>query len=96
MAQALADVAASIVAREAANQNSRIRMLPAFQGSDSASFDRVTVSNVRMVAARRITELEHELKLIESSLDEWVREFADGLSQLIAMARREKNPIVFV
>lgn len=41
-------------------------------------------------------ELERELKLIESSADEWVREFADGLSELIAMARREKNPVVFV
>jgi len=41
-----------------------------------------------MVAARRIAELERELKLIESSPDEWVREFADGLSELIAMARR--------
>ncbi|TPN75951.1 hypothetical protein FJ987_23030 [Mesorhizobium sp. CU2] len=41
-------------------------------------------------------ELERELKLIESSPDEWVREFADCLSELIGMARREKNPIVFV
>ncbi|MBN9547684.1 MAG: hypothetical protein J0H31_02055 [Alphaproteobacteria bacterium] len=41
-------------------------------------------------------ELESELKLIESSSDPWVREFADGLSELIRMARREKNPIVFV
>ncbi|ESW62712.1 hypothetical protein X772_36800 [Mesorhizobium sp. LSJC280B00] len=41
-------------------------------------------------------ELERELRLIESSTDAWVREFADGLSELIRMARREKNPIVFV
>lgn len=40
-------------------------------------------------------ELERELKLIESSTDPWVREFADGLVELIGMARREKNPIVF-
>ena len=41
-------------------------------------------------------ELERELRLLESSTDAWVREFADGLSELIRMARREKNPIVFV
>jgi hypothetical protein len=41
-------------------------------------------------------ELERELKLIESSSDPYVQKFADGLSELIAMARREKNPIVFV
>ncbi|NUS18381.1 MAG: hypothetical protein HOQ25_01085 [Mesorhizobium sp.] len=41
-------------------------------------------------------ELEAELKLIESDPDPWVREFADGLAELIGMARREKNPIVFV
>jgi hypothetical protein len=41
-------------------------------------------------------ELEHDLKLIESSTDAWVREFADGLAELIGIARREKNPIVFV
>ncbi|MDX8527425.1 hypothetical protein RFM68_23265 [Mesorhizobium sp. MSK_1335] len=41
-------------------------------------------------------ELERELKLIESSPDAYVLEFADGLSELIRMARREKNPIVFV
>jgi hypothetical protein len=41
-------------------------------------------------------ELERELRLIESSTDAYVREFADGLSELIRMARREKNPIVFV
>ncbi|MCV3208110.1 hypothetical protein OHD62_15820 [Mesorhizobium sp. YC-39] len=41
-------------------------------------------------------ELERELTLIESSPDAWVREFADGLAKLIGMARREKNPIVFV
>jgi|GEM_PF-3245201 len=41
-------------------------------------------------------ELERELKLIETSPDEWVREFADGLAELIGMARGEKNPIVFV
>ena len=41
-------------------------------------------------------ELERELKLIESSSDPYVQEFADGLSELIAMARREKNPVVFV
>jgi hypothetical protein len=42
------------------------------------------------------SELERELKRIETSLDEWVREFADGLAELIGMARGEKNPIVFV
>ncbi|TGV08566.1 hypothetical protein EN816_33060 [Mesorhizobium sp. M8A.F.Ca.ET.173.01.1.1] len=41
-------------------------------------------------------ELERELRLITSSTDVWVREFADGLSELIGTARREKNPIVFV
>lgn len=41
-------------------------------------------------------ELEKELRLIESNPDAWVREFADGLSELIDIARREKNPIVFV
>jgi len=41
-------------------------------------------------------ELERELKLIESSSDPYVQEFANGLSELIAMARREKNPVVFV
>ncbi|TIT18023.1 MAG: hypothetical protein E5W70_30655 [Mesorhizobium sp.] len=41
-------------------------------------------------------ELERELRLLESSTDAWVREFADGLSESIRMARREKNPIVFV
>ncbi|ESZ37539.1 hypothetical protein [Mesorhizobium sp. L2C067A000] len=41
-------------------------------------------------------ELKRELRLIESSTDPWVREFADGLVELISMARREKNPIVFV
>jgi hypothetical protein len=41
-------------------------------------------------------ELERELKFIESSSDPYVQEFADGLSELIGMARREKNPVVFV
>ncbi|RAZ87012.1 hypothetical protein DPM33_27130 [Mesorhizobium hawassense] len=41
-------------------------------------------------------ELERELKLIETSSDEYVREFANGLQELIDMARREKNPIVFL
>ena len=41
-------------------------------------------------------ELERELKLIESCTDAWVRESADGLAELIGMARREKSPIVFV
>ncbi|WP_192244627.1 hypothetical protein [Mesorhizobium silamurunense] len=41
-------------------------------------------------------ELERELKFIESSSDAWVGEFADGLTEMIRMARREKNPIVFV
>ncbi|KUM27751.1 hypothetical protein AU467_15285 [Mesorhizobium loti] len=41
-------------------------------------------------------ELERELKLIETNQDAWVREFADGLAEMIGMARREKNPIVFV
>jgi hypothetical protein len=41
-------------------------------------------------------ELERELGLIESSADAWDREFADGLSEMINIARREKNPIVFV
>ncbi|WP_095200633.1 hypothetical protein [Mesorhizobium carmichaelinearum] len=41
-------------------------------------------------------ELERDLKLIEPSTDAWVREFADGLAELIGIARREKNPIVFV
>jgi hypothetical protein len=36
------------------------------------------------------------LELIKSSADAWVREFADGLAELIGMARGEKNPIVFV
>ncbi|UVK51675.1 hypothetical protein DBIPINDM_004973 [Mesorhizobium sp. AR02] len=41
-------------------------------------------------------ELERDLGLIESSTDAWVREFADGLAELIGIARRETNPIVFV
>lgn len=40
--------------------------------------------------------LERELTLIQSSSDAYAREFAHGLSELIRMARREKNPIVLV
>ncbi|TPM34158.1 hypothetical protein [Mesorhizobium sp. B2-3-4] len=41
-------------------------------------------------------EIARELRLIRSSTDAWVREFIDGLSELMRIARREKNPIVFV
>ncbi|MER8399844.1 hypothetical protein [Mesorhizobium sp. M1348] len=41
-------------------------------------------------------DLEGELRLIESSPEAVVREFADELLALISMARLEQNPIVFV
>ena len=40
-------------------------------------------------------ELERELKIIVSSPDPDVRDFAVELAELIRVARREKNPIVF-
>ena len=40
-------------------------------------------------------ELERELKIIVSSPDPDVRDFAIELAELIRVARREKNPIVF-
>lgn len=40
-------------------------------------------------------ELECELKIIVSSPDPDVRDFAIELAELIRVARREKNPIVF-
>ena len=41
-------------------------------------------------------ELEREARLVESSLDAYVREFANQLLLLISAARKEQNPIVFV
>lgn len=41
-------------------------------------------------------ELEREARLVESSLDAYVREFANQLLLLISAARKEENPIVFV
>ena len=40
-------------------------------------------------------ELERELEIIVSSPDPDVRDFAIELAELIRVARREKNPIVF-
>jgi hypothetical protein len=75
------------------------RTIEGYLGSASALERLVLYSGGHMgdvIEEPSFAELERELKLIESSPDEWVREFADGLSELIGMARREKNPIVFV
>jgi len=74
------------------------RTIEGYLGSASALERLVLYSGGHMgdvIEEPSFAELERELKLIESSPDEWVREFAHELGELIRVARREKNPIVF-